>query len=341
MSPGAVRRQATRVAREPVRAEVPRPQLSATSGAPHGGVRSWLLAHADALRDSALRLWRAPLSSLLTWLVLAIALALPGGFQVCLENLRSLGGYWEGSSRISLFLRMEVSERDGLALAEQLEQHAGVAGVHFVTRKQALEEFQAVSGMSGLLDELGDNPLPALIIVRPADTGAGLAPVRALRDELATRPEVEVAQLDLEWLARLQEMIDLARRFGEGLAAILGLAVLLLVGNATRLLIEDRRREIEVQQMVGATRAYISRPLLYSGALLGLGGGFLAWMILLGFMAWIAPPVSQLASLYDSEYQLIGPGPGLVAMLLGGGAALGWAGAWMAVFRYRRRHEAA
>ncbi len=341
MSPGAVRKQATRVVREPpARVEPPRPQ-SATSGAPQGGLRPWLLAHADALRDSALRLWRAPLSSLLTWLVLAIALALPGGFQVCLENLRALGGYWEGSSRISLFLRMETSERDGLALAEQLEGHAGIAGVHFVTRKQALEEFEAVSGMTALLEELGENPLPALVIVRPADTGAGLEPVRALRDELAQRPEVEVAQLDLEWLARLQEMIELARRFGEGLAAILGLAVLLLVGNATRLLIEDRRREIEVQQMVGATRAYISRPLLYSGALLGLGGGFLAWMILLLFMGWISPPVNELASLYDSEYKLTGPGPGLVGTLLGGGAALGWAGAWVAVFRHRHSRRPA
>ncbi len=333
MSPGAVRRQATRVAREqPARPETPRVHR-ATSGTPHGGVRSWLLAHADALQDSATRLLRAPLSSTLTWMVLAIAMALPGGFQVCLENLRALGGYWEGSSRISLFLGMEVSERDGLGLAEQLESRAGVAGVHFVTRKQALEEFQTVSGMSGLLKELGENPLPALIIVRPAE-GNSLAQVRALRDELAGLPAVEVAQLDLEWLARLQEMIELARRFGEGLAAILGLAVLLLVGNATRLVIEDRRREIEVQQMVGATRAYISRPLLYTGALLGLGGGILAWLILVGFLAWVAPPINQLASLYDSEYILIGPGLPLVGALLGGGAALGWAGAWLSVSRH-------
>ena len=295
---------------------------------------AYTLHHRQIARDSLLRLLRHPLSSLSTWLVIGIALALPGMLYVALDNIARLGGRWDAAPQISLFLQQSVDEAAGLALQQKITRRGDVAHAGYVSPDQALAEFRTQSGFGEAIDQLESNPLPAVIAVRPMVTQRTAAAVQKLYDELKAQPEVERAVLDMEWVQRLYGFLEIGRRIALGLVAMLGLGVVLVIGNTIRLAIEARRDEILVVKLVGGTNSFVRRPFLYTGIWFGLGGGAVACLLLWAGVAWLNEPVARLVSLYHSDYALTGLGADRIATLLGGGALLGWLGAWLAVSRH-------
>ncbi len=277
---------------------------------------------------------KTPLSSLLTVAVLGIALALPAAFYLFLKNVDQLSGAWDGNVQMSVFLRMDTGHQDALALAGRLRAREDIADVEYQSPAAALAEFERLSGLGDVLREMDANPLPAVLLVQPGAGYPDLVSAGRLRDELALLPEVDAVQLDLEWLQRLRQIMLLGQRLGEGLALLLGGAVLLVIGNTIRLMIENRRQEIHVLAMVGGTPAYIRRPLLYQGGWFGLGGGICAWIFIAVGVVWLRVPAERLAVLYESKYSLLSLNPFEVLVLLGCSILLGWIGAWVAVRRH-------
>jgi cell division transport system permease protein len=294
-------------------------------------LHAWALDHLRTLIASLGRLHRTPLSSIMTTAVIGIALALPGGLYVLLANVQSIAGGWDIAAQISLFLRQDAAAQSVEALASRLRQHEDVADVQIITAEQALREFRTNSGFGEALDTLKVNPLPPTLTVSPAWDLVQPEQLSALATELKALPEVELVQLDTQWLQRLRAMMDIAWRGTTAIAAILSLGVLLIVGNTIRLDIQNRREEIEVIKLVGATDAFIRRPFLYGGIWYGLLGGLLAWLLIYAAMLLVQGPAEQLALLYESEQRLIGPGFRGTLLLLGLGAALGLLGSWLAV----------
>src|SRR5690606_8681346 len=114
---------------------------------------------------------------------------------------------------------------------------------------------------------------------------------------------------------------------------------LAVVGNTIRLEIQNRRAEIEVTKLVGGSNAFVRRPFLYTGVLYGLLGALLAAAIVLAATSVLAPAVADLAAAYGSRYQMLGASRLDTLRLVGGGAALGWLGAWLAAARQLRLIE--
>ncbi len=301
-------------------------------------LRGWGEHHRQVARDSWRRLLASPGGSAMTWLVIGIALALPGGLFVALQNIESLGRGWDGSAQVSLFLEERVSTDRGRALARELLARDDVTETDYVSPEQALEEFRALSGYGDILDGLDSNPIPALILVRPGE-GIGADATEALFEALQALPEVERAVLDLQWVQRLYAMMGLGRHLAMALTVLLALGVVLVVGNTIRLAIENRRDEIVITKLVGGTDAFVRRPFLYTGAWYGLGGGIVAWLLIGLTLIWLGGPVARLADLYDSGFRVQGPGLGATLLLWSGGALLGWLGAWLAVGRHLRDVE--
>ncbi|XKE45044.1 permease-like cell division protein FtsX [Halomonas organivorans] len=294
--------------------------------------RGWLRHHRAMALDSARRLLRHPLGSLLTMLAIAIALVLPAGLWLSLDGARLLDAELDESATLTAYLETRIDAAEAGRVEQALAASPGVASTRLITAAEGMAEFQQVLGLDDALARLPANPLPASVVIRPEDPAP--AAVEVLAREIAEVSGVDEVRLDLAWLERLRHLAELGRRVGLGLAVLFGLGVLLVVGNTIRLAVENRRQEIEVVTLIGATHAFVRRPFLYSGAWYGLGGGLLAWGLLTLGSDWLAAPVSALAASYGASFRL--PGLGLTgsAMLLGCSTLLGWLGAWIAVSRH-------
>lgn len=293
---------------------------------------AWLLRHAQTLFFTLGKLWRTPLSTAMTVAVIGIALALPAGLQVLINNTRALSGAWDASARVSVYLQNNATGAQARELADKLRQRADIAGLEYVTPEQALEQFTQFSGLGDVASALDKNPLPPTLIIQPADTRPDA--VSALADSLRKEPLAAKVQLDTRWLKRLNAILDIIRRGVIVIAVLFGLAVIVVTSNTIRLDIQNHRPEIEVQKLVGATDGFIRRPFLYTGLWYGISGGLMAWLITGISLLVLDGPVHELAGLYGSDFDLRGLPLDTVALMLGAGALLGWLGSWTAVTRH-------
>jgi cell division transport system permease protein len=295
---------------------------------------AWMAHHSTTAIDSLLRLMQTPIQSLMTWLVVAIAVALPAVLYIALTNVQSIGYSWQDSSQISVFLHKTVNENQAEDLRKRWEGRNEVATVTYVSPTSALEEFKVASGLGTVVDSLDENPLPGVLLVQPGLAGNTPVALATLEQDLKADPLVADVRIDMQWVKRLHQFMTLAQRVVIALASLLALGVILVIGNTIRLAIENRRDEILVVKLVGGTDAYVRRPFLYTGLWYGLGGGLLA-LVLLGIgLSWLAGPVAQLADLYQSNFRLQGLGfiHSLQLVLLSG--VTGLLGAWIAVGRH-------
>lgn len=301
---------------------------------------SYVRHHRETVATSLARLAATPLQTLMTVLVVAIALALPASLYTAMENLRQLGGEVEFNTRMTVFLRHEVAQKDVDALLATLNGMEHVEAVTLMTAEQALAEFRASSGFGDVLDLLDDNPLPAVVLIVPAgEASADPAVAEALTRAIAGQPQVDDVAVDLAWLQRLQALLDIGHRLVYALGAALGIGVVVIMGNTIRLAIESRRDEIVVVKLIGGTDRYVRRPFLYGGLWFGIGGGLLAWLLVWVGVLLVGGTVGQLTVLYQSGFVIVGPGFGAFVLLLAGGALLGSAGAWVAVSQHLRHIE--
>jgi len=294
--------------------------------------RSYRYHHRATLKTSAGKMLREPLQSLLTILVIAIALTLPAALYLGVENISQLSSGVDSSAQISVFVKKGARDAAVKNIGEQLEGLSGVASVRYISAQSALEEFKALSGFGSALQYLDNNPLPDAFVVQPllfSDAPKLVAEIR----EIALIDDV---QLDMAWLQRLDTLLDIGRKLVLALGAALGLGVILVVGNTIRLAIQSRRDEITVVKLVGGTDAYVRRPFLYTGLLYGLFGALVAAILLTSLGFWLDGPVDKLAGLYQSQYSISGLGFGGFVMLLLIGGSVGLIGAWLAVGQHLR-----
>lgn len=299
----------------------------------------WFHGHRDDAKRSWLDMWRTPLNALMTLLVIGVALALPATLQVALKNGQRVAGSIDDSTQITLYLQNKVSESAGRQLRDRLSTDNAVAKADYITREQALAEFKTASGFGDALNYLNDNPLPAVILVTPNASNKTPEQAGFLVSRLRSLPEVEQAQLDMDWLRKLQALMQTGQRAVIVLSVLLALAVILIVGNTIRLAIQSRRAEIEVFKLVGATDAFIRRPFLYNGLWFGLIGGALAWLMVVIALYWLDTPVTELAGLYGSDFRVSGLGSEEVMRLLGFGTLLGLGGSLLSVNRHLKEIE--
>lgn len=302
-------------------------------------IRNYFLRHAQVFFYTLGQLSRVPVATFLTVAVIGITLALPAGLYVAIENVQRLAHGWEDNGQISLFLKQDVSDSAIEKLSEKIRKLPAVSWVDYVSREAALAEFKKLSGFGEALGALDRNPLPPVLVVHPAAKHARPEALQSLLRDLQRYNEVELAQLDLEWVRRLYAMLDLARQGVLILTAGLAVAVLLIVGNTIRLAVLNRRDEIEIIKLIGGTNAFIRRPFLYSGTLQGLLGGILAWLLVALGLLILSGPVHRLASLYGSLFVVENMGFLAALVLIGTGGLLGWLGSRLAVGRHLRAIE--
>jgi len=301
--------------------------------------QAWFVHHQITAVESLLRLLSTPLQSIMTWLVVAIALVLPAALYVGLDNAQQMGAGVENTGKMSVFIHRKARDSAIQGLSERLLSRPDVARISLISPSEALAEFQLRSGFGGIVERLDSNPLPSVLLVEPMLENTDTKTLAQLQKNILKEAIVEDVSIDLQWVERLNYILVLAQRLVMALALLLVLGVLLVVGNTIRLAIEGRRDEILVVKLVGGTNAFVRRPFLYAGLWYGLGGGVLAALILSAGLAWLAGPISHLADLYQSEFRLRGLDWNSSGSLILGAGLVGLSGAWLAVGRHLNQIE--
>jgi cell division transport system permease protein len=300
-------------------------------------MRAWLWHHLDSFATTISRLARTPVATALNLGVIGVALAMPVGLYVGLDNLRVFARSLASDPQLSVFLALDAGKAAVEKIGARLKQHAAVREARYVPRDQALKELKASTGLADVVDSLPQNPLPDAYVVLPRDTAP--AALEALRDELAAWPSVTHVQLDTAWARRLEAGLRLARLAVGLLATLFALALVAVTFNTIRLQILTRREEIEVSKLIGATDPFIRRPFLYFGALQGLAGGIAAWAMVWAGVLLLNGALADLAQLYSSRFELRHLGMADSLSLLAFSAGLGWLGAWLSVSRHLAQIE--
>lgn len=293
---------------------------------------NWLLGHLDTLRESLGRLARQPFATLLNVVAIGIAMSLPAGFYVGLNNLQAFSRQLSSDPQVSVFMAVDASAGQVAEVEQRLTASADVARFEFVPRDKALQRLKHAAGLSDVLADIGRNPLPDAFVLTARDNNPAV--LASLREQAARWPGVEHVQLDAEWARRLDAALSVGRMLVSLLGVLLGIALVAVTFNTIRLQILTRRDEIEVSQLIGATHAFIRRPFLYLGTLQGLAGGVAAWLIVTGSILALNLQLTELATLYGTAFSLTLLRPLDSAILLGLSAALGWLGAWLSVSRH-------
>lgn len=295
--------------------------------------------HTQALLGSVGRLVRNPFATALTLLVIGLALALPLALSLFVTNAQAATGEFANAVDLSVYFKTDVPLAKAEQLAADARQRPQIAAVTLIPAEKALQEFRTYSGFGAALEALKENPLPHVLHVRPRPQASSPASLESLRRYFTAWPEVDIVQIDSEWVMRFNAILEVLRRLLVIAAALLGAGVLAVIGNTIRLEILNRRAEIEVTKLVGGSNGFVRRPFLYTGVLYGLGGAVLAWLIVEAAVAILGEPVATLAQLYGSRYSLQGPSGDDIGIVLAAGVVLGWLGAWISAARHLRSIE--
>jgi len=298
----------------------------------------WFSRHLSTSIGSLGRLVRQPFSSLMIILVIAVTLAIPASLNLVVKNAQSVSAGWDNALDFSVYLQHEVTEEAAGNLASLIEQRADVESVRLITAAEALEEFREQSGFGEALDQLSENPLPHTLVVRPGAANTSQTIV-LLQEELSNLPEADAVQVDTEWVQRFHAILDIVRRAIVIGAALLGVAIVIIIGNTIRLDIQNRREEIEVTKLIGASNAFVRRPFLWSGFWFGLLGGALAVGLVFYGLYLLEQPIARLAGLYRGGIVVMSLSLRETLAVMGIGVTLGLAGSWLAAARHMRRIE--
>ncbi|EKD91833.1 MAG: efflux ABC transporter, permease protein [uncultured bacterium] len=303
-------------------------------------ILNYFLMHIRACQFSLSELYKAPIAQCVTIIVIAIAVILPLGFFIVLKNLQTLDSKWNGNTpTISLYLKTDFDQDQIQTYIAQLKTNSKIAQITYISPEEGLKNFESTSQFGDVLSKLSSNPLPGIVTVLPTVSNQNPASISALFAELKRSPLVDVAQLDLDWVKRLYNMIIIGEKITNALSVLFAFGVLMIIGNTLRISLLAHLREIRVLKLIGATNAFIRRPFLYRGVLYGLCGGLLAYLLLNLFMLELQKPVLNLTQTYNTQFQLqsLSLFNGAIVLVLCG--LLGFMSSWIILNRFLNQPE--
>jgi cell division transport system permease protein len=301
--------------------------------------RAWLRRHSYSFFSSLGVLLKHKVGTLMTVLVLGIAMFLPLGLYMTLTNLDGMNLRQDEWSAITVFFKPGTTQKEVNRVAVELNDRFSPEAVVVISPTEGMADFRDASGFGESLDILEENPLPWVMQVSPqrGSTESVEAQVGELTGYLQSIDSIEVTQFDYKWLQRLGRMMELGQAAVSVLIILFGLAVVVVVANTIRLDVASHAEEIEILALVGAGNAFVRQPFLYTGLWYGLMGGLLAVLLLGLAMLYLKGPLGLLLETYGTVFSLRGLGIGNTLWVLLCGSFLGWLGAWVSVQRYLRR----
>lgn len=300
----------------------------------------WLLFHVRAVQFAFSELTRAPISNFITLCVIGIAIALPLGFFVLLQNLQTVDNTWNISTpTISLYLKSDITSAQANNLIQSLQNNSKIAKVDYVSPDQGLVLFEKNTPFNNIGNLFQHNPIPGVVTIFPVARDQNPTAINSLFQTLKALPLVDVAQLDVNWVTRLFDIVSIGKKITNAISLLFGFGVILIIGHTLRASLSDHINEIQVMRLVGATNNYIRRPLLYRGILYGLLGSIIALLLIVIFFSQLQSPISQLAQTYQTPFHLQNISFLLCVKVLCTSMLAGLIGAWLITTQFLNQPE--
>lgn len=316
-----------------------RPGVSSPANSLFSRLFAWRENHRTVASQSIRRLLSTPLSSVMTILVLAIAITLPAALNIAVSNVAKLTGQASDSVQMSLYLDRDINHAEAVILANKIELWDGVANTRYISPDEAREGFKNIEGFSEIIDSLPTNPLPGVIVVTLSEESLSLKLADEIKSRAIAISDVTNAKIDLAWLQKVHAVIEFVQQCAAGLGLLLSIGVVLVVGNTIKLAIDNRKEEIIVTKLVGATNAFVRRPFLYMGLWFGLGGALVALILISICKLALTNAIGSISTVYGTSISIAGLGALNSLKLLLAGGVLGWLGAWLAASQHIRLLE--
>lgn len=233
-----------------------------------------------ALREAIAAFRRAPVLMGLSSAMVGLALFVVGLFGLATYNLQLALTAIEDRVEIAVYLRDDARQAEIDLAQRELADIPEVRTVRFTSKREALERARIdLPEFGELFSDLEVNPLPQSLEVELRPGNRSQEVVERISNSALAYPFVEDARYGREWVDKLFTLRRLGAATTAALGAAFALVAALIIGTALRIAIFARRDEIYVMRLVGATNGFIRRPFLLEGALAGLVGGCLAWML--------------------------------------------------------------
>lgn len=265
----------------------------------------WLTQHAQALSLVLRRFRTNKLGTLLICLTIGITVALPSIMYTVLDSVNSLASNVKSESRISIFLALNHSDAAVQTIKTALEKNAAIKNFKFASKEEALGQLQAIDTNKDVLHSLEKNPLPDAFFVEPSKLDA--ESIENLKAVLSKMDGVDEVSVDGAWIKRLNYLLLLGQKAMYVIAGLLTFALVAVIGNTIRMQIITQSAEIELSQLIGATKSFIHRPFLYAGGLYGLIGGLFALLITFTVIFLFNQSLAPLAAEYQTSFSLAYP----------------------------------
>ncbi|MDP1574803.1 MAG: permease-like cell division protein FtsX [Coxiellaceae bacterium] len=306
----------------------------------HNRINQWFLQHLRALKLACIEFIHTPFTNVLTICVIGMAITFPLCLFIALENLQYADSNWEISTpSISLYLKTSTQKADVDALTKSLQTNPAIEKITYITPEEGLAEFEKNTPFTGTIKLFQHNPIPGILVVYPNEKNHTPDAINNLFTTLKQLPFVDLAQLDMNWVTRLYDIIQVGQKVTKALSLLFAFGIVLTVGHTLRAQLAHNLKEIRVLRLIGATNAFIRRPLLYRGVLYGLLGGVVAWVAIASFLTELQSPVSQLAQSYQSVFQLesLSLPQGIILLIVA--SLLGLTGAWIITAQFLNMPE--
>ncbi|WP_373099230.1 MULTISPECIES: permease-like cell division protein FtsX [Pasteurellaceae] len=286
------------------------------------------------LRAVLADLMKKKYGTLLTVLVIAVSLTIPTISYLLWKNIHQATSQFYPESELTVYLHKNLSEEDANLVVDKIRQQDGVDSLNYVSRQESLNEFRNWSGFSEGLDILDDNPLPAVVMIKPSKEYNESQKRDTLRDNLNKIKGVQEVRLDNDWMEKLTALSWLVAHVAILCTVLMTVSVFLVIGNSIRSDVYSSQASIEIMKLLGATEQFILRPFLYTGILYGLAGGLLACIFSACLIGYFTSAVKYVTDIFAVNFSLHGIAFGELLFLLVICAIVGYVGAWLSATRY-------
>ncbi len=238
------------------------------------------------LKTTTRNVRRSPYQALAAILIMTLTFLVISFFAFLVVGSSQVINYFESKPQVTAFFKDDAKQSDITALKSQLMNTGKISSIKFVSKDDALNIYRQQNKNDPLLlDLVTADVLPAsfeISTVRLEDLGS-------ISDMLKKSAIVSDVIYQQDVVSTLTAWTDAIRQIGLGLIALLSLVSIFIMATIIGMKISQKKEDIEIMRLIGATAWYIRLPFITEGVFYGLVGAAIGWLIATSSLLWATP----------------------------------------------------